>query len=104
VDIHDNKFIATEPKLACAPGFASRMAVLANYGTYPDWSPYKGDVIQQAITRDQHVNWHDNTYVGRWSFVLGDVGTELAVAAWQGGTSGRDRGSSFTPAPTTPTC
>ena len=42
VDIRDNTFPATCPADLHA-AYASRMAILANYGTYPDWSPYKGD-------------------------------------------------------------
>jgi Right handed beta helix region len=102
VDIHDNTFTASAT--ACAPGFASRMAVLSNYGTYPEWSPYKGDAIQQAITRNQHVIWHDNVYVGEWTFVVADVGHAAAADEWQASPSSQDRGSTFAAARTAADC
>lgn len=98
VDIHDNTFHFDPAAIGCFPGFAGRMAVLSNWGTYPEWSPYKGDVVQQAITRDQQVAWRDNRYTGPWTFVLGDVGRSATVAQWQGAPFGQDRNSAFTAA------
>jgi Right handed beta helix region len=92
VDIHDNTFTAAA---VCAPGFASRMAILSNYGTYPDWSPYKAEVIQKAITQAQQVVWHDNSYIGQWTFVRADVGTAVTLDQWQAAPSAQDRGSTF---------
>ena len=43
--------------------------MLSNYGTYPSWSPYKGDVIRTAITFNQNNKWYANTYVGPWIFL-----------------------------------
>ena len=103
VDIHDNTFTASLPLLTCTPPYASRMAILANFGTYPDWSPYKGEVIQQAITRNQDVHWHDNHYQGRWSFVLADVGKVVTQEQWQGDDNGQDTRSTFT-APAAAAC
>jgi hypothetical protein len=95
VDVHDNRF-AFDPKVVgCAPGFTGRMSVLSNYGTYPDWSPYKGEVIQQAITRGQDIRWRDNTYVGPWTFAFSSVGRTYTPADWQGEVAGQDQGSTF---------
>jgi hypothetical protein len=38
VDVHDNTF-RLSPGL-CTNGLCGRMAILSNYGTYPDWSPW----------------------------------------------------------------
>ncbi|WP_296372430.1 right-handed parallel beta-helix repeat-containing protein [Pseudonocardia sp.] len=102
VDIHDNTFTAATT--VCAPGFASRMAILSNFGTYPDWSPYKGYAIQKAITGDQHLLWHDNLYTGNWTFVTGDVANATSVKGWQAAPLAQDRGSTFAAARTAPTC
>ena len=63
VDIHDNRFVFDPAAvIGCTEGFAGRMAILANYGTYPDWSPYMARVIQKAVTFDQQNTWGSNTY------------------------------------------
>lgn len=40
VDIHDNRFTLDKSVVGCTAK-CDRMAVLANYGSYPDWSPYQ---------------------------------------------------------------
>jgi Right handed beta helix region len=102
VDIHNNTFTASAT--ACAPGFASRMSILSNYGTYPEWSPYKGEVIQKAITSNQNVRWHDNLYAGEWTFVTGDVGNAAAVDVWKASPSSQDSGSTFAAARAAASC
>ncbi len=39
VDIHNNAFIDTPTKVGCAAGYAGRMAVISNFGTFPDGRP-----------------------------------------------------------------
>jgi hypothetical protein len=73
------------------------MAVLANYGTYPDWSPYKGKRVAEAITLKQHNRWHDNVYRGPWSFVAEDPSRELDSGQWQVTPYRQDAGSTFAP-------
>lgn len=95
VDIHDNTFTFNRAVVGCHPGFAGRMAVLSNYGTFPDWSPYQAEVIQQAIIRDQHVQWRDNRYTGPWTFMLASTGRSVNVAQWQDDPYRQDAGSTF---------
>jgi hypothetical protein len=97
VDVHDNTFGYDGDAIECMAGFSGRMAVLSNYGTYPDWSPYKGQVVQTAISQNQQVRWRDNTYRGDWSFVVGAVENAADTAQWQGAPNGQDAGSTFTP-------
>lgn len=101
VDIHDNTFTAAPASAGCVAGRSNRMAVLANYGTYPEWSPYKGTVVQRAIVDDQDVRWHDNAYAGTWGFMVGNVGQVLDRAGW---TERQDKGSSFGDRPGTTGC
>ena len=95
VDIHDNTFTYAPAVVGCSPGYAARMAILSNYGTYPVWSPYKGEVIQQAITRDQQVRWRDNRYSGPWTFMLASVDRSISTAEWQADPYRQDTGSTF---------
>ncbi|MFC9161243.1 right-handed parallel beta-helix repeat-containing protein [Streptomyces fungicidicus] len=94
VDIHDNRFVLDKSVVDCAVK-CNRMAVLANYGTYPDWSPYQGERVAEAITLEQHNRWHDNVYVGPWKFVAHDPSRVLDSAQWQGAPYRQDAGSTF---------
>ncbi|TNC28617.1 right-handed parallel beta-helix repeat-containing protein [Amycolatopsis alkalitolerans] len=94
VDIHDNRF-ELDPAVVHCQVTCGRMAELSNYGTYPDWSPYKGDTIADAITSDQHNQWHDNTYTGPWTFVVHDTSQVLDSRTWQQARK-QDQGSTFT--------
>lgn len=96
VDIHDNTFVHDPAVVGCEPGLTGRMAVLSNYGTYPDWSPYRGTVIQEAITFAQRNRWHDNDYVGPWMFTAYDTGRLLDQAGWRAAPHRQDNGSTFT--------
>ncbi|MEV5548330.1 right-handed parallel beta-helix repeat-containing protein [Streptomyces sp. NPDC052309] len=94
VDIHDNRFVLDKSVVTCTVR-CDRMAVLANYGTYPDWSPYKGERVAEAITLEQHNRWHDNVYRGPWKFVVRDPSRVLEPGQWQGTPYRQDAGSTF---------
>jgi hypothetical protein len=94
VDIHNNRFVLDTSVVGCTVK-CDRMAVLANYGTYPDWSPYQGERVAEAITGKQHNRWHDNTYVGPWRFVAHDPSRVLDSGQWQGTPYLQDAGSTF---------
>ncbi|MEV7779573.1 right-handed parallel beta-helix repeat-containing protein [Kitasatospora sp. NPDC088351] len=94
VDIHDNRFALDTSVVKCSVE-CGRMAVLSNYGTYPDWSPYKGKRVAEAITLKQDNRWHDNVYRGPWSFIADDPGRPLDSAQWQGMPYQQDAGSTF---------
>ncbi|RSN56912.1 hypothetical protein DMH01_25880 [Amycolatopsis sp. WAC 04182] len=94
VEIHHNRFVL-DPAVAGCENTCARMAVLANFGTYPDWSPYRGEVVQQAITFAQGNKWHDNTYVGPWNFVAFEPSRNLSIGEWQGGPYNQDAGSTY---------
>jgi hypothetical protein len=94
VDVHDNRFVLDKSVVKCTQK-CDRMAVLANYGTYPDWSPYKGERVAEAVTGKQHNSWHDNVYVGEWAFVAQDTSRVLTSTDWQGTQYGQDAGSTF---------
>ncbi|MGW2372879.1 right-handed parallel beta-helix repeat-containing protein [Kitasatospora sp. NPDC001683] len=96
VDIHDNRFTLDPSVVGCTVK-CGRMAVLANYGTYPDWSPYKGEQVAEAITGKQQNRWHDNAYRGPWSFVAHDPSRTLDFGQWQGRPYQQDAGSTFQP-------
>ncbi|MEW2560870.1 right-handed parallel beta-helix repeat-containing protein [Streptomyces griseorubiginosus] len=98
VDIHDNRFVLDTSVVKCTTK-CDRMAVLSNYGTYPDWSPYKGEAVADAITTGQHNRWHDNVYVGPWHFVAHDPAEVLDFTQWQSVPYRQDTGSTLTTDP-----
>lgn len=76
------------------------MAVLSNYGTYPDWSPYKAWIVPDAITFQQGNQWSDNLYYGPWTFVARDTSRALSPDAWRAAPYNQDTCSSFNDGPT----
>ncbi|MFE9674450.1 right-handed parallel beta-helix repeat-containing protein [Streptomyces sp. NPDC006259] len=94
VDIHGNRFVLDKSVVHCTVK-CDRMAVLANYGTYPDWSPYQGERVAEAITGKQNNRWHDNVYLGPWQFVTHDPSRILDSGQWQAMPYQQDAGSTF---------
>ena len=94
VEIHSNTFRFDPARPGC-DGMCGRMAVLSNYGTYPAWSPYRGTVVQEAITHDQANYWYSNDYAGPWTFVAGDNSRTLDPRQWQDEPWYQDNCSSF---------
>ncbi|MFK0243506.1 right-handed parallel beta-helix repeat-containing protein [Amycolatopsis azurea] len=95
VEIHHNRF-ALDPVVTGCEESCARMAMLANFGTFPEWSPYKGEVVQQAITFDQGNRLYDNTYSGPWNFVAFEPSRVLGFGEWQGAPYRQDQGSKLT--------
>ncbi|MFB7591621.1 right-handed parallel beta-helix repeat-containing protein [Streptomyces sp. NPDC056169] len=96
VEIHHNRFVLDASVAGCAAE-CGRMAVIANSGSSPDWSPYRGERVPEAITRRQGNRWYDNVYNGPWSFAAGDPGGKLDSRQWQGPPYRQDAGSTFAP-------
>ncbi|MEC3976540.1 right-handed parallel beta-helix repeat-containing protein [Amycolatopsis sp. H20-H5] len=94
VDIHHNRFLLDPAVVGCQETCA-RMGLLSNFGTYPDWSPYKGSAVQQAITSKQGNRWHDNTYGGPWTFIVYETSRILGIGEWQGPPYQQDAGSTY---------
>ncbi len=94
VDVHHNRFLLDRSAMDCT-SMCDRMAVLANYGTYPDWSPYMGEKVADAITLKQHNRWRENVYEGPWTFVAHDPSGELDFREWQGAPYRQDAGSTY---------
>ncbi|WP_425332212.1 right-handed parallel beta-helix repeat-containing protein [Amycolatopsis alba] len=94
VSVHDNTFEFDSTLEGCLER-CGRMAVLSNYGTFPAWSPYRGNVISEAITFRQENRWYDNQYYGPWTFVTQDASRRLTAAQWQAEPYRQDACSGF---------
>lgn len=96
VHVHHNTFTIDRAHLGdCPARLCGRNAVFSNWGSYPDWSPYKGPGVSQQITFHQRNVFSDNTYVGGWSFVALDTSTLLSPAVWRAAPYGQDARSTF---------
>jgi hypothetical protein len=69
--------------------------VFSNYGTYPDWSPFKAYVVADDITFKQNNVWRDNTYRGPWSFMGRIAGQVVPWPDWQAAPYRQDAGSTL---------
>ena len=84
VTVHDNRFIFDPATVGCSNGLCGWMALLANEGTSPSWSPYRGSAIEDAVTFRQDNRWSQNTYAGPWRFMVHDTATNGNFATWRG--------------------
>lgn len=94
VKVHDNSFKMDRSAFKnCSASMCGRNAIFSNWGSYPSWSPYKGDVIQKAISQSQGNVFSNNTYTGGWNFTSPDTGHLLNPSAWRA--ANQDIGSTF---------
>jgi len=59
------------------------VGLFSQYGTYPDWSPYRGDVVEDAVTFHQDNHFTDNTYIGPWRFMAHELGHVVSWSTWR---------------------
>jgi Periplasmic copper-binding protein (NosD) len=95
VEIHDNRFAFDRAAVPGCESLCGRMAVISNFGSWPRWSPYKGERVQRAITFDQQNSWYRNTYVGPWSFTTLNPKGRVTQDQWGSAPYNQDRESTF---------
>jgi len=95
VAVHDNSFAFDPTAVGCTNGLCGRMAILSNFGSQPSWSPYQGQVIEDAVTLHQNNVWSNNAYTGTWGFMAHDTGVALSAAGWTAAPYYQDAGSTF---------
>jgi hypothetical protein len=69
--------------------------LFSNYGTYPSWSPYQGEIVEDHITFNQNNVWSSNTYNGPWNFMIHAAGNTVSWSTWRSSTYGQDAGSTL---------
>ncbi|MGB3440892.1 MAG: right-handed parallel beta-helix repeat-containing protein [Actinophytocola sp.] len=94
VHVRENTFEFDSETPGCL-SLCGRMAVVSHYGTYPEWSPYKGWLVSDAITFEQDNRWYDNSYYGPWTFVAHDTSRSLTIDAWLAAPYNQDTCSTF---------
>ena len=99
VQVHDNEFELDSTKV---PGCSINKGcglngIFSQWGTYPSWSPYQGQTVENAIMFHQNNVFSNNTYTGTWRLMAHDQGTELQLSAWQASPYNQDQNSSERP-------
>lgn len=94
VRVHDNEFRIDRAALACVDMKCGQQALFSTEGTTPAWSPYKGDVVPEAVTFRQNNRFENNRYEGEWHFTVHHMGTVVDSRAWMAAPYSQDVGSS----------
>ncbi len=97
VSVSDNLFKLDAARIrGCTPSAGCGLqGLFSTWGTYPKWSPYKGPVIERAITFNQNDVFANNAYVGPWAFVAHDQSRVLTFPQWRRAPYRQDRGSTY---------
>jgi Right handed beta helix region len=96
VRVHHNRFSLDPNKIGSSCALRSGCGfngLFSNWGTFPDWSPFHEDVVQEAITFRQGNTFYANSYAGPWQFVVHEQGKNVNWVTWQGAPYGQDRDS-----------
>jgi Right handed beta helix region len=86
VQVSDNSFVLRQGAVRGCQGAANACGengIFSQYGTDPGWSPYKGFVIEDAITAARNNRFTGNSYSGPWRFVYREQSNVIAPAQWQ---------------------
>ena len=98
VEVSDNELVIDKDLIGCAGDRRCGVnAIISNFGSFPGWSPFKGEVIQEAIVFEQGNRFVGNRYVGDWSFAVGEPGGWIDWDDWQAAPYGQDAGSTLDP-------
>lgn len=97
VSVHNNTFALNAAAIkGCSPFMSCGLqGLFSQFGTFPKWSPYKGETIENAITFHQNNVFANNTYKGPWQFMAHDQGNLLKRHAWRTKPYKQDAGSTF---------
>ncbi len=104
VSVHQNDFRMDKAAIGCTTAGCGQMTVMSGAGTAPSWSPYLGNVVQEAMTYGQNNRFANNSYVGDWKWTPYGSANFQSFSTWQS-TYFQDSGSTFslTPGATTTT-
>jgi hypothetical protein len=95
VSVTNNDFRLDKAAVGCSNN-CGLQGLFSNPGIRPSWSPYKGPVIQDAITFGQNNRFSNNRYVGEWRFVPYEpLYSPLTLDKWQANPYNQDRDSTL---------
>ena len=100
VRVEDNRFVLHPdhiPGCTAAASGCGFVGLFSQWGTYPDWSPFKGAVVEDAVTLHQDNRFTGNSYAGPWRFMVHELGNAVEWDAWRSAPYAQDAGSTLTP-------
>ena len=80
--------------VANACGF---QGIFSEFGTFPSWSPFQGDTVEEHIALGQNNHFSQNAYSGPWRFMAPQQGDLLTWAGWRESPYRQDAGSTMDP-------
>lgn len=83
--VQDNDFIINKSAINCSNN-CGHQGLFSNTGSFPAWSPYLGNVVQEAVTYNQNNRFNNNRYVGDWRFTSYNPGELYLFPCLAGGT------------------
>ena len=102
IEVHHNTFSHDPAIVGCDPAFCGKQGLFSDFGHSPEWLPYKGTAIQQAVTFNRDNHFHDNTYTGTWSFTAFDKTLPGGFTEWQAAPYNQDARSESPTLPDSP--
>ncbi|MEA2827773.1 MAG: hypothetical protein QOG43_2212 [Actinomycetota bacterium] len=93
--VHGNEFRMDRDAIGCSETTTScgLNGLISNFGSFPQWSPYKGRVVQDDITFGQGNRFSDNRYVGDWKFSVYEPALVVGFREWRSPPYKQDHGS-----------
>jgi hypothetical protein len=98
--VDNNTFRIDTDTMGCTGTRCGENSIFSTIGTNPGFSPYLGDVVEQAITFHQNNHFSFNNYIGNWNFDIFQQGNKVDQQTWQAAPYNQDTNSTFTPLPT----
>ncbi|MCP2346630.1 right-handed parallel beta-helix repeat-containing protein [Nonomuraea roseoviolacea] len=94
VKVFDNEFRFNKANVPCAGTYCGVQALYAQGENNLPWMPYTVAEIQQNVMLTGGNSFHDNTYVGDWTFVKG-WGEAISWNAWRSAPYNQEAGSTL---------
>jgi hypothetical protein len=93
--VHGNELRMDPKVVGCSDRTTScgLNGMFSNFGSYPEWSPYKGRQVQEQVTFGQGNRFSGNRYVGPWRFAVYEAARVVDFRGWRADPYNQDAGS-----------
>ena len=92
IRVHRNTFTVDKAAIGCQTATCGRNGLFSKWGSFSPWTQWS---VAERITFQNNNRFHDNTYVGPWTFTIYDDGPPDTWAVWRGSPYSQDSGSTF---------
>ncbi len=92
IQIHHNTFTVDKAAIGCSTATCGRNGLFSKWGSFSPWTQWS---VAERITFQNNNRFHDNTYVGPWTFTIYDDGPPDTWQVWRSGPYNQDSGSTL---------